>query len=110
RLPTAAGAQPEMMAYSYPLSVPGRALGDGFLLRHGYACENTWFAPGNWHTGEDWYLPGGETGGADVHAVAAGEVVFAGSEYPGLVVIVQHDDGLFAMYGHLDYVLAITTG
>jgi murein DD-endopeptidase MepM/ murein hydrolase activator NlpD len=45
-----------------------------------------------------------------VYAAAAGEVVFAGSEYPGLVVIVQHLDGLFAMYGHLDYTLAVEAG
>lgn len=109
-LPVAAAAQSESTAYGYPLGRPGQALGDGFLLRHGYACENTWFAPGNWHTGEDWYLLGGETGGTNVYAVAAGEVVFAGSEYPGRVVIVQHADGLFAMYGHLDYALAVAAG
>src|SRR5215217_7730208 len=38
------------------------------------------------HTGEDWYLPKGETAGMGVYAAAAREVVFAGSEYPGLVV------------------------
>jgi murein DD-endopeptidase MepM/ murein hydrolase activator NlpD len=37
-------------------------------------------------------------------------VVFAGSEYPGLVVIVQHADDLFSMYGHLDYALAVGVG
>jgi murein DD-endopeptidase MepM/ murein hydrolase activator NlpD len=46
----------------------------------------------------------------EVYAVAAGEVIFAGSEYPGLVVIVQHPDGLFSMYGHLDYALAVEAG
>ena len=46
----------------------------------------------------------------EVYAAAAGEVVFAGSEYPGLVVIVQHPDGLFSMYGHLDYALAVEAG
>jgi hypothetical protein len=45
-----------------------------------------------------------------VYAAAAGEVVFAGSEYPGLVVIVQHADDLFSMYGHLDYALAVGVG
>src|SRR5688572_20642926 len=45
-----------------------------------------------------------------VYAVAAGEVVFAGSEYPGLVVIVAHPDGLYSMYGHLDYALAVEAG
>jgi len=46
----------------------------------------------------------------EVYAAAAGEVIFAGSEYPGLVVIVQHPDGLFSMYGHLDYALAVEAG
>src|SRR5688572_24134719 len=70
-------------------------------------CE---YNPGWLHTGEDWYFPEGETGGLGVSAAAAGEVVFAGSEYPGLVVIVQHPDGLFSMYGHLDYTLAVEPG
>ena len=92
------------------MGFPGRPLGDGLLVRHGYATENTWYNPGWLHTGEDWYLPEGETGGMGVYAAAAGEVVFAGSEYPGLVVIVQHPDGLFSMYGHLDYTLAVEAG
>ena len=45
-----------------------------------------------------------------VYATAAGEVVFAGSEYPGLVIIIQHPDGLYSMYGHLDYTLAVEAG
>jgi murein DD-endopeptidase MepM/ murein hydrolase activator NlpD len=45
-----------------------------------------------------------------VYAAAAGEVVFAGSEYPGLVVIIEHPDGLYSMYGHLDYALAVEAG
>jgi hypothetical protein len=107
-----ARAQPRTAApaYSYPIGFPGRPLGDGLLVRHGYATENTWYNPGWLHTGEDWYLPEGETGGMEVYAAAAGEVIFAGSEYPGLVVIVQHPDGLFSMYGHLDYALAVETG
>jgi murein DD-endopeptidase MepM/ murein hydrolase activator NlpD len=72
-----------------------------------HLCE---YHPGWLHTGEDWYLPEGETGGLEVSAAAAGEVVFAGSEYPGRVVIVQHADDLFSMYGHLDYALAIEPG
>ena len=31
---------------SYPMGFPGRSLGDGLLLRHGYATENTWYNPG----------------------------------------------------------------
>ena len=105
-----AQAQTGAAAYSYPMAFPGRPLGDGLLVRHGYATENTWYNPGWLHTGEDWYLPEEETGGMGVYAAAAGEVVFAGSEYPGLVVIVQHPDGLYSMYGHLDYALAVEAG
>ncbi len=39
--------------FSYPIGLPGRPLGDGFIVRHGYATENTWYNPGWWHTGED---------------------------------------------------------
>ena len=75
-------------AFSLPIGLPGEYLGDGFLIRHGYACENTWYNPGWLHTGEDFYLPDGNAARAGVYAVAGGEIVFAGSEYPGLVVIV----------------------
>ena len=41
-------AQPQAVAplYSYPMGFPGRLLGDGLLVRHGYATENTWYNPG----------------------------------------------------------------
>ncbi len=103
-------AQSRAPAFSYPVGLPGRPLGDGFIVRHGYATENTWYNPGWLHAGEDWYLLDGDTAGAGVYAAAAGEVVFAGSEYPGLVVIVQHAAGLYSMYGHLDYALAVAAG
>ena len=48
-------------AFSYPMGFPGQPLGDGLLVRHGYTCENTWFFPGWWHTGENWYRAGGIT-------------------------------------------------
>src|SRR5215203_1283057 len=108
--PVKARAQTAAPAYSYPMGFPGRPLGDGLLVRHGYATENTWYNPGWLHTGEDWYLPDGETGGMGVYAAAAGDVIFAGSEYPGLVVIVEHPNGLYSMYGHLDYALAVEAG
>jgi murein DD-endopeptidase MepM/ murein hydrolase activator NlpD len=108
--PTRAQPQAVAAAYSYPMGFPGRPLGDGLLVRHGYATENTWYNPGWLHSGEDWYLPEGETGGTGVYAAATGDVVFAGSEYPGLVVIIQHPDGLYSMYGHLDYALAVEVG
>jgi hypothetical protein len=108
--PTRAQPQTVAPAYGYPMGFPGRPLGDGLLVRHGYATENTWYNPCWLHTGEDWYLPEGETAGMAVYAAAAGDVVFAGSEYPGLVVIVQHPDGLYSMYGHLDYALAVEAG
>jgi hypothetical protein len=92
------------------MGIPGRPLGDGFFVRHGYAVENTWFNPGYWHTGEDWYLLEGDAGGSNVYAIAAGDVVYVGSNYPGRVVIVRHPDGLFSMYGHLDPAVAVQTG
>jgi hypothetical protein len=96
--------------YSLPIGWPDRVLGDGFSIRHGYACENTWYNPGYWHTGEDWYAVEGETGGASIYAIGDGAVVFVGSDYPGRVVIVQHEDELFSMYGHLDYAVAVNEG
>jgi murein DD-endopeptidase MepM/ murein hydrolase activator NlpD len=105
-----ASAQTIAGAYSLPIGLPGRVLGDGFLIRHGFACENTWYNPGWWHTGEDWYRLEGDTAGAGVYAVADGEVVFAGSEYPGRVVIVRHAMVLYSVYGHLDHVLAVGEG
>lgn len=44
-----ASAQTDALAFSCPIGLPGRVLGDGFLVRHGYACENTWY---------NWYNPG----------------------------------------------------
>jgi hypothetical protein len=105
-------AQPQTStpAYSYPMGFPGRPLGDGLLVRHGYATENTWYLPGYLHVGEDWYTTEGDAAGAGVYATAAGDVVFAGSDYPGRVVIVRHADDLLSMYGHLDYALAVEAG
>ena len=103
-------AQASSPAFAYPIGLPGRALGDGFVVRHGYATENTWYLPGYLHAGEDWYAVEGDTAGAGVYAVAAGEVVFAGSDYPGPVVIVQHAADLFSMYGHLEYELRVAVG
>ena len=103
-------AQMASPAFSLPIGLPGGILGDGFVIRHGYATENTWYNPGWWHTAEDWYLLEGNTAAAHVYAVADGEVVFAGSDYPGRVVIVRHADDLYSMYGHLDYQLAVETG
>lgn len=93
-----------------PIGWPGMEPGDGFAIGHGFACENTWFAVGWWHTGEDWYAIEGDTGGAHVYAVAGGEVVYADFNYPGRVVIVQHEPNLYSMYGHLDFELEIEAG
>jgi murein DD-endopeptidase MepM/ murein hydrolase activator NlpD len=107
---TATPAPARPIAYSYPLGIPGRPLGDGFFIRDAYAVENTWYNPGWLHTAEDWYLIEGSSVGARVYTVADGEVVYAGANYPGRVVIVRHDDSLFSMYGHLDPALAVETG
>jgi murein DD-endopeptidase MepM/ murein hydrolase activator NlpD len=72
--------------------------------------ENTWYNPGYWHTGEDWYAQDDDTAGARVYAVADGEVVYAGANYPGRVVIVRHTSELYSMYGHLDTALSVHVG
>jgi murein DD-endopeptidase MepM/ murein hydrolase activator NlpD len=96
--------------FTAPIGWPGQAPGDGFRIGHGFACENTWFAAGWWHTGEDWYAAESETGGARVLAVAAGEVAYADFNYPGRVVIIRHADDLYSMYGHLDPALLVEVG
>ncbi len=107
---SARGAQEMGLAFSYPMGFPGRPLGDGFFIRIAYAAENARYYPGWWHTGENWHALDGDTAGLGVFAVADGEVVFAGYDYPGLVVIVRHDEGLFSMYGHLDHAVAVEPG
>lgn len=97
-------------AFSYPIGIAGRTLGDGFYIRDAYAVENTWYKPGWWHTAEDWYALEGSTAGAQVYAISAGEVVYADANYPGRVVIIRHQDDLFSMYGHLEPALAVTAG
>ncbi|HEV2074415.1 MAG TPA: M23 family metallopeptidase [Thermomicrobiales bacterium] len=103
-------AQPASWNWTMPIGYPGEVLGDGFFMRHGFATENTWFNPGAWHTAEDYYVLDGDAGGAGVYAVADGEAVFAGFDYPGPVIIVRHAEDLYSMYGHLDYDLAVESG
>jgi hypothetical protein len=105
-MPTARPA-PAQPLFSYPIGAPGKPLGDGFFIRHGAAVENTWYNPGYWHTGEDWYAIAGDTAGARVYAIADGTVVYVGGNYPGRVVIVRHTQNLYSMYGHLDPRLAV---
>ena len=96
--------------FSYPIGMPSKPLGDGFFIRHTAQAENTWYNPGYWHTGEDWYAITGDTAGARVYAVADGEVVYAGANYPGRVIIVRHAPDLHSMYGHLDPTLNVQVG
>jgi hypothetical protein len=96
--------------FGMPMGLLGRNPGDGCYIRHGYACENTGFNTGWWHTGENWYVNEGNSAGALVYSVADGDVVYADADYPGRVVIVRHRDHLFSMYGHLDYDLAVGVG
>lgn len=105
-----ARAQTAAPAYSYPLGIPSRPLGDGWYVRIAYAAENARYYPGWWHTAENWHALDDQTAGLPVYAVAAGEVVFAGYDYPGRVIIVRHPDALFSMYGHLDSKVAVTPG
>lgn len=98
-------------AFTLPMGWDARMPGDGTVLRHAFDVENTSLYPGWWHTGENWYLDfDGNSAGAPVYAVADGTVVYADSDYPGRVVILQHEGGIYSMYGHLDYALSIGVG
>ncbi len=89
----------------------GEIPGDGTIIRHAFDVENTSLYPGWWHTGENWYLDfDGNSAGAPVYAVADGTVVFAGSDYPGRVIIIQHEGSIYSMYGHLDYAVLAGEG
>jgi murein DD-endopeptidase MepM/ murein hydrolase activator NlpD len=96
--------------WSYPIAWPGEVIADGFVNLHGYAVENIPWYPGLWHTGENWHADQGETAGALVLAAADGEVIYAGSDYPGLVVIIRHAGDRVSMYGHLAYEAAVVVG
>jgi murein DD-endopeptidase MepM/ murein hydrolase activator NlpD len=62
-----------------------------------------------YHAGEDWYREDGKsTSGAEVTAVADGNVKYISYDFPGAVMIIRHrlpPDGqqkIFSLYGHLD--------
>ena len=38
-----AAAQDAAPDFTYPIGLPGRPPGDGFVVRHGYATENSWY-------------------------------------------------------------------
>lgn len=105
-------AQPDTVdwQFQYPMGFPDRVPGDGIFVMHGYAVENAQYYPGLWHTGENWYALQGDSAGLPIYATAAGDVVFAGYDYPGPVVIIKHADDLYSQYGHLDYDLNVEVG
>lgn len=97
--------------WSLPIRHADGIPGDGFLIRHGFTTEYTWFQPGLWHTGEDWYRSDNrETAGAEVLAVSAGEVTWIGSDYPGRVIFIKHADDLYSMYGHIEFDVRVSAG
>lgn len=103
-------AQEPGFAFQYPMGAPGGIPGDGCYVMHGYAVENARYFPGLWHTGENWYLLQGDAADAPVYAVADGEVVYAGFDYPGLVIIIRHNDTLYSQYGHLNFETPVQVG
>lgn len=107
-----ATAQSESSEYQFqfPMGLPDRIPGDDIYVMHGYAVENAVYYPGLWHTGENWYSLLGDSAGALVYATADGEVVFAGYDYPGPVVLIRHAEDLYSQYGHLDYELKVEVG
>jgi murein DD-endopeptidase MepM/ murein hydrolase activator NlpD len=111
RPPSATPAQEQAAwAWVYPMGRAGDVPGNGLYMRHAFATENTSFYPGGWHTGENYYLLEGESAGAEVYAASDGEIVYAGFDYPGPVVIIRHANDLYSMYGHLDYALDVDSG
>ena len=107
---TTPSASPIPTTFTAPIGWAGQIPGDGFRIGHGFACENTWFNRGWWHAGEDWYAVDRDTGDAEIYAVAAGEVVYVGFDYPGRVIIVRHADDLFSAYGHLNFATTVRQG
>jgi murein DD-endopeptidase MepM/ murein hydrolase activator NlpD len=103
-------AQDREAHWGYPLAFPGHDPGDGCFIKHGYACENAESYPGLLHTGENWYGLERNATEAEVIAAAAGIVRYADFDYPGRVVIIEHEPALFSQYGHLDYNLAVSVG
>lgn len=103
-------ANDEASLPSIPIGWPDLPPGLGFRIGHGFQSENSWYLPGYWHCGEDWYANDRDSGGALVYAMQDGEVVFVGSEYPGRVVIIQHGLDLYSMYGHLDPAVEVSEG
>ncbi|CAN5756795.1 hypothetical protein BH23CHL5_BH23CHL5_24810 [soil metagenome] len=102
--------QTEPPTFGLPIGLPGRIPGDGRFILHGYACENTGFNSGWWHTGENWYTLEGNSAGALVYAIADGEVMYVDADYPGRVVILRHGPELYSMYGHLDFDVPVDVG
>lgn len=99
------------VAWSLPLRSEGGVPGDGFFMHYGYACENTKHYPGWLHTAEDWHRDdGADTAGAEVLAVHDGDVAWVGSDYPGRVILVLHDSGVYSVYAHLDYAVDVVEG
>lgn len=96
--------------FQFPMGLPDRVPGDGIYVMHGYAVENAQYYPGLWHTGENWYTLHGDSAGALVFATATGEVVYAGYDYPGSVVLIRHAEDLYSQYGHLDHELNVEVG
>lgn len=82
-------ATAQALTLIYPLGLLGKTPGDGVYIRDSYAVENTGYNPGWLHTAEDWYALEGSCVGLPVYAVTDGEVVYAGANYPGRVVIIS---------------------
>lgn len=103
--------QQAQAAWSLPLRNEQGVPGDGFFMHYGYACENIKNHPEWLHTAEDWHRDdGADTAGAEVLAVHDGDVAWVGSDYPGRVILVLHDSGVYSVYAHLDYEVDVAEG
>ena len=62
-MPKRVRAQDSKRFPSLPIGWPDEPAGRGFRIGHGFQTENTWYLPGYWHCGEDWYSVDQDTAG-----------------------------------------------
>jgi len=87
-----------------PLNPP---YADGIIRGNDFGDYRAYY--GGYHTGEDWWGPGGRSLGLRVHSIGHGKVTYAaprGWGADGGTVVIQHvlSDGstFFSFYGHLE--------
>ena len=88
----------------YPLNPPNA---QDIIRGHDFGQYRSYY--GGYHTGEDWWGPGGRSLGLQVHSIGHGTVTYAaprGWGTDGGTVVVEHvfsdGDSILSFYGHLE--------